>query len=290
MKKHLIEFLILSTIFFSIISCSNKNKEDSEIPVARVYGDYLYVSDLEEIIPDGVSPEDSLNRVKSYIDFWVKRQAIMKTAEMNLIEEQKDVTEELEDYRMKLLIFRYKQKFIEQNLDTVVTDSQIEQFYNENQAEFLVGQPVIKALYIKILKTTTNLEMVKRLYRSSRERDIEQLSDYCVQNATKYNDFNNEWIYFKDLLIDIPIRVDNQEEYLKSKNYIEVEDSVFSYFASIKNYRLKNSIAPLVFVQGNIQSVILNKRKQKLIDDLENNIYNNMLDNMDIELFEGTNN
>ena len=240
MRKILLLNLILFSFLF-VMSCSSSYENKDKKAVARVYNTYLYEEDLEKIIPDGISEDDSLSRVKTYIDFWVKRQAIMQTAEINLIEEQKDVTEELEDYRMKLLIYRYKQKFIEQNLDTVVTNSQIEQFYEANQSEFLVGQAAIKTLYIKILKTSTNLSMVKRLYRSSRERDIKQLSDYCEQNATQYNDFNNEWIYFKDLLINVPIRIDNQEKFLKTNNYIEVQDSVYYYFAHIKNYRFPNT-------------------------------------------------
>ena len=286
--KQLIKILLYFFLML-VISCSDSNKNNDKKAIARVRDTYLYEEDLKEIIHDDISKEDSLSRVKSYIDFWLKSQAIMQTAEINLAEDQKDVTKELEDYRMKLLIYRYKQKFIEQNLDTIVTISQIKHFYKENQSEFLVGQPAIKTLYIKILKTNTNLSMVKRLYRSSRERDIKQLSDYCEQNATQYNDFNNEWIYFKDLLINVPIRIDNQEKFLKTNSFIETSDSVYSYFVNIKNFRLKKSIAPLVFVKGNIQSIILNKRKQKLIDDLENNIFNNMLDSRDIELFEENN-
>jgi len=284
--KKVIKLNVVFLFFLLVVSsCSNSNMNEDKKAVARVNETYLYEEDLDEMIPEGLSKEDSLSRIKTYIDFWVKRQAIMQTAEINLIEEQKDVTKELEDYRMKLLIYRYKQKFIEQNLDTIVTKTQIKEFYDKNESEFLVGQPAVKTLFIKMLKTNSNISMVKRLYRSSKERDIKQVADYCEQNATLYKDFNNNWIYFKDLLINIPIRIDNQEKYLLKNNYIEAQDSVYYYFANIKNYRLKNSIAPLVFVEGNIQSIILNKRKQKIIGDLENNIFNNMLDSKDIELY-----
>ncbi len=287
MKKRIsrkVQNVLLLLFLLLVTSCSNSNESEKKA-LARVNETFLYEEDLQEIIPSGISKEDSLSRIKTYIDFWVKKQALMQTAEINLIEEQKDVTTELEDYRMKLLIYRYKQKFIEQNLDTIVTNSQIEKFYKEHQVEFHIGQPVIKALFIKIIKTNSNVSIVKRLYRSSRERDMQQLNDYCKQNATLYNDFNNGWIYFKDLLINIPIRINDQANFLSKNNYIETQDSLYYYFAKIKNYRLTNSIAPLVFVKGNIQSVILNKRKQKIIGDLENIIFNNMLDSKDIELF-----
>ena len=278
-------FLFFIGIGILVSSCSQTNKEEGKTPLAKVHDKYLYLEDIAEMIPDGISAEDSINKVKSFVDFWVKEQALTKTAELNLPEEQKDVSKELEKYRMNLLIFRYKQRFIEQNLDTVVTAEEIKTFYEEKEENFKLTQPAVKATYIKVLRTTPNISMVRSLYRSSRERDKQQLKDYCTENGAVYEDFNNEWIYFKDLIIEIPFRVDDQEKYLKSKTYIEVYDSVYYYLVNITNLRFKGAISPLVFVEGNIQSMILNQRKEKLIEDLQKNIYNNMLDKREIELF-----
>ncbi len=278
-------WVLLLGIFSLAISCDNKNQDKNKTAIARVYDKYLYKEDLAGVIQSGLSPADSVNKVKSFIDFWVKRQAMTKTAELNLVEEQKDVTKELENYRMDLLIFRYKQKFIEQNLDTVVTEKQINTFYTDHEAEFKLAQPAVKATFIKIIKTTPNISMVKSLYRSVREKDMVQISDYCKAQSASYKNFNDEWIYFKDLIIEIPVRVDDQETFLKTNNYIEAQDSVYAYLVNITNYRLKDAVSPLVFVEGNIQGIILNQRKQALIDELENNIYYNMLDKQDIELF-----
>jgi len=284
--KQAIQFIIIPLLISALVSCGHASKEEGKTPLARVYDKYLYYEDIADMIPHGLSATDSINKIKTFVDFWVKRQAITKTAEINLAEEQKDVAKELEDYRMDLLIFRYKQKFIEQNLDTIVTQKQINDFYDAHQAEFKLAQPAVKATYIKILKTTPNISMIKSLYRSSREKDIEQVKNYCDEHAAVYNDYNNDWIYFKDLIIEIPTAIDNQENYLKTKSYVEAEDSVYVYLANIKNYRLKDAIAPEEFVGGNIQSIILKQRKQKLIDDVETNIYNNMLDKEEIELFD----
>ncbi len=285
MSKRLI-WIFLIGIFSLSISCGNKNQDKNKTPIARVYDKYLYKEDLAGVVQSGLSPADSINKVKSFIDFWVKRQAMTKTAELNLVEEQKDVTKELENFRMDLLIFRYKQKFIEQNLDTIVTEQQINTFYTQHESEFKLAQPAVKAIFVKILKTTPNISMVKSLYRSAREKDMIQVSDYCKEQSASYKDFNGEWIYFKDLVIEIPVRVDDQETFLKSNSYIEVQDSVFSYLVNITNFRLKDAVSPLEFVEGNIQGIILNQRKQALVDELENNIYYNMLDKQDIELFE----
>ena len=208
----------------------------------------------------------------------------MKTAELNLAEEQKDVSQELEDYRMTLLISRYKQIFMEQNLDTIITEKQIENYYNTHPEVFKITQPAVIALYIKVLKTSPNIDVIKQKYRSSRERDIDELKNLCMESAAEYDDFNNDWIYFKDLIVNIPVRIDNQEKFLKTNKYIEAEDNNYLYFVAIKNYRLKGATAPVKFVRGQISVGILNERKEKIIRELENNIYNNMLDNKEIEI------
>ena len=278
--------IIFYLIFLSLLNtaCDEGIKDERKTPIARVLDKYLYEEDIADIIPEGLNSEDSTNRVKNYIDMWVKKQAMMKTAELNLIEEQKDVSKELEDYRMTLLTSRYKQFFLEQNLDTIITEKQIDDYYNAHPEVFKIHQPAVIALYIKILKTVPNIDAVRKNYRSSRERNIQELTDFCTGNATLFDNFNHEWIYFKDLILDIPIRIDDQQSFLKLNKYIEVSDSTYYYFVHIKNYRLKNATAPIKFVKQQIQVGILNDRKEKLNRDLENNIYNNLLDNNDIEI------
>lgn len=289
MKYFSIRILIL---LFSIasFSCNKKEQEEGKTPLAKVHDKYLYLEDIADMIPNDIPPKDSINKVKSFVDFWVKQRALTKTAELNLAEEQKDVSEELENYRMDLLIFRYKQKFLEQNLDTIVTNEQVNAFYEMHQAEFRLTQPAVKVRYIKILRTSPNLKMVKSLYRSKKEKYIQQVKDYCEESSSVYDEFNNNWMYFKDLLQEIPTQITEHEKYLKSKSYIEAKDSVYLYLVNINNHKLKGAIAPQIFVQENIQSMLLNKRKQELIDELQTNIYNNMLDKEEIVIFKSQQN
>ena len=60
--------------------------DDRNPPVARVYDTYLYRSDLRNIVPKGSSPQDSTAIVSRYIDAWITRQLILKTAQMNMPE------------------------------------------------------------------------------------------------------------------------------------------------------------------------------------------------------------
>ena len=121
----------------------------------------------------------------------IKKQLLLQKAELNLTEEQKDVHNQIEEYRSSLLIFKYEQSLILQKLDTVITQTEIEEYYNENPSNFILDINLIKALYIKLPRKAPNVEALRQLYSSEKEDDIQQLESYCYQYATKYDFFDD---------------------------------------------------------------------------------------------------
>ena len=57
------------------------------------------------------------------------------------------------------------------------------------------------------------------------------------------------------------------------------------YFIHINDYMIKNDLSPIEVVLDKIKDVILNKRKVKYLEDLENKIYNNALNNNEIKKY-----
>ncbi len=281
--KQLISLLLLTSILF--VHCKPKSDKD-KTPVARVYDKYLYKEDLAKIIPKDATKQDSIEKIKKFIDFWVKEQAFTRTAELNLPEEQKDVSKELEKYRTTLLIERYKRSFLLHNLDTTITKNQIQAFYDKHKEEFKLTQPAIKVSYVKVLSTAPNIAQVARLYSSNLEKDKAKIQEYCDSHSALYQNFNNEWIYFNKLIIGVPLKVTDVDDFLKRKRYITVKDSIYSYYVNVSNYRLKGEVSPLIFVEDNIQSMLLNQRRRFLIDSLQTSVYNNMIDDRTIEIFD----
>jgi len=55
---------------------------------------------------------------------------------------------------------------------------------------------------------------------------------------------------------------------------------------NIKDFKLKGTVSPLKFVDGDIKSIILLKRKQKLITDLEDRIYFDALNRNNFTIFK----
>ena len=271
-KNILLCLLLIATVF--IFSNCDKNGSNKQEPIAKVYDKVLYPSDVKDIFPANISPADSIQLLKAHLDRWVRRQLMLLRAEKNLTDEQKNVSKQLDDYKTFLLIFKYEQEYIRQKLDTIITTTEIDRFYKENIDNFILGESIVKALYIKVKKDNSYIDKIKVLYKSKKEDDVKVLDNLAYQVALKYDYFNDSWISFSRIASELPMPVDNIEDYLRNNRTIEVEDEAFAYFISIRELIYKGQISPLEFEHENIKNIILNKRKQKLITDLELKIYN----------------
>ena len=267
-------------------SCSFfKHKNGDNDPVAKVFDATLYRSDIKEIVPRGKSKQDSVLIVKSYIDSWIRKELVLNKANKNLVDEAKDVEKQLEDYKNSLIIYAYEKELVRQQLDTNVKEAEIEKYYNEHQGNFELKDNIIKVLYLKLARNSPKISSVRQWYKSSRPNDRKALEDYAHQYAINYYFDDNSWLLFDDLLKEIPIKTYDKEQFLKNNHHIEIEDSTNLYFVNISGFMIKESTSPLSFERDNIKSIIINKRKLKLIEDMEKKVYVEAVKNSDFKVY-----
>lgn len=264
---------IILIVIISIFQSCNSNKIENDKPVAKVMDKILYQSSIRNVIPNGSTKEDSLLISENYIHQWIKKQLIISKAELNLSEKDKDVSKMVDDYRSSLIIHKYQQQLIEQKIDTLVSQFDIDNYYKDYSENFTLTRNIIKALYIKIPKPVPSLKKIQKLYKSQKEEDWDDLEDYCFQNATKFDNFNGQWIYAQRLLNKLPAKISNEDQFLKYRKHYEVDDSTHHYFVKIQEFELKNNLAPLPFVKEDIKKILINKRKIQFIKNLEENIF-----------------
>jgi len=282
MKSFKILFVVTLIVFNA---CTKLNDNNEQKKLARVYDKYLYASDIDFLIGENITPEDSAVITANYINNWIKEQLLLEKAEEYLPDEKKDIKKQIENYRTSLLIFKYRQMLIDQKLDTIVKDEEIQKHYEENRENYVLHNNIVKVLYLKFSKESPDINDVKKWYKSDDDESKQKLDEYCYKYANKYDDFNDDWVKFSDLRKQIPLQISNAGNYLKYRKYIEVEDSIFYYFVRIKDYKLKGTVQPLEYSRLKIKSIILNKRRFKYFDDLENHIYNSALDRNDFIIY-----
>ncbi len=265
--------LLLLTIPLCLLSCRQKPAEPSEQPLARVFDNYLYPADLKGLVVAGITGNDSITVVNDFIEKWIRNKLLLYIAERNLTDHEKDVSHEIENYRSSLLIYAYQQSYLQQNLDTVVSESEIESWYNENQANFILNQPMMTGTFIKLPVNAPEIYKVRQWYRSDNPEHIKLLEAWCFEHATVFTHFNDSWVNVNEVLRTIPS--DNQLllNTLKNRRYLETRDQNYYYFVNANKLAPEGTTTPYELVKDNIHSIILNKRKVQLISELESNIF-----------------
>jgi len=254
------------------------NNNQNEKIVAQIGGNKLTMSQLKMVMPLNTNKIDSISFAQNYIEKWVRNHLLLEKAELNLDKKtQDDIEVMIDNYRTSLLLFKYQQLIIQQKLDTVVTEKQLEKYYSQHAGNFRLDSSVVKTIYIQLPKSLHDRYKVRSWIRSSREDDLITLEDYCYQNARNFT-LGDNWKYFGSILKNIPRKITNQDYYLQHNKYIETTDSLYAYYIAIQEYKLSNDTTPLVFVKSKIRDILINHRKVKLIEDLENNIYNDAVD------------
>ena len=279
-------FFIL--IVFTLSSCKffgKKKAEDREL--AKAYDKTLFSSDIAGIIPPKTSAKDSIEIITNYINNWVREQVMLHKAEENLSSEKIDFTKQLADYKNSLTIYTYETELVKQKLDTNVSDNEINQYYEKHKDDFELKDNIVKVIYVKIpVKTSPKtVSILQQLYKSDNPKAKESLQNFCKTYAVNYYLDDESWLFFNDLLKEIPIQTYNQENYLQNNRLIELKDSLYQYFLNIKGFRIKESLSPLSFEKENIRKIIVNKRKVKMINDVHENLYQDALKNKDFEIF-----
>ncbi|HNX06732.1 MAG TPA: hypothetical protein PKL96_04055 [Bacteroidales bacterium] len=274
-------FLIFGVV---LCACSAKH-DDNKQTLARVYDEYLYLSDIQGVMPQNVSGKDSADIASEYVNNWINQQLILVQAEKNLSDEEKDFSRQLEEYKNSLTVFKYESKLISQRLDTIVSDEEIARYYELHKDNFVLKENIVKVIYVKIPKGVS-AATVRNLIRSGSPQDMKKLQDFCHKYAVNYYLDDQNWLLFNDILKEIPISTYNQEEYLKNNRFIEIQDSAFTYLMNIKGFMIKEGVSPLSFEQSNIRDMIINKRKLALIENMRKDIYDNALRKKDFEVFK----
>lgn len=269
-------YALLINLFGMVLilsGCSYFGYKADDPYVAKVNDKVFLLRDLKSQLPVGMTKSDSLARVNDILTRWVKKELLLKMAEDNLDEAQRDLSRELEDYRNSMLIHRYQQQLLNQKLDTVLTPADIRNYYDNHPEKFTLGSTIVKAVYVEIPKTLAKTDQIRRWMSENSARSMSELESYSFQYASKYDHFNNDWVDFGTILGRIPGVKDEPEQLLRSSKFHQFSDLNNYYYVLVNDYIFAGEKAPFDFVKDRIESLILNTRKMDFLQDLEKNIY-----------------
>ena len=260
-------FFFVAALFTSCDYFKVQEKEDraSDI-IAIVNTEKLFRKDLKYVSPKNISTKDSLILIKSFVQNWAIKKLLLSAAvNNNSSESLKNINQLVQDYKESLLINNYKEELIKQQLDTIVAEEEVEEFYLANNDNFKLNEVLVKSKYVYFKQSKSVEKEIISLFKSDEIEAAEALERQ--QLSFKMLQLNDSvWLELDQILLKLPF---SKENLLKKSKFIQKQDSLGLYLVAIKEVLHRNDIAPLSYVMPTIKEMILHKRKIELIRDIE---------------------
>jgi hypothetical protein len=275
----------------SLASCKGKfdfakQKADDEKIIVQYGEHFLTDRDIRLILPKDYTVEDSISLVKTYIEEWVKKKAIVDKAEENIDElTLKEIENKIVEYRQDLLINAYNNYLIEKNIKDSITDEEIFAYYEKHKDSFPLVREVLQFRAVTVEKEDASL--AERLFNSGRDEDFDEVMKLVLNSGNSYHDKDSIWYSPEYISAQFPLL--SQQDYLNqlmNRRRVKMEEDEKVTMVRILNLKPKGSIAPYEFVKPTIKNLLLNKRKLNLLSDLQNQLYKEAINKNEIKINE----
>ena len=265
-------------------SCAQKAADNARTPILEVEGKFLYLDQIQDIIPPNVNKEDSTEIAESFIRKWVTDVLLYENAKRN-VTNQDEIDQLLEDYKKSLTIHQYQQKLIEQRLPKEPSETELKAFYEQYSEQLLLKENVIKGILLVVPANAPKLGNVRSWVQSGNTSALENIEKYSIQNAISYDYFGNEWTPFSEILKKLPLQVEDASAFVTNNRFYETSDSTKHYFLKIAAYKTTGQIEPFEMAKPKISNLILNKLKADFISNFEDELYKDAIESESVTYF-----
>ena len=273
-------------ILLVVVSCNYFEKQTQEKTIARVNDNYLYESDYIKQLPEYLSKKDSTLFAAQYINNWATKQLLKQHATLNLDEEKLESFNQLaQEYKLELYANAYLDALITKQLDTLILKSEFDTLYKYSKQNFKLNEELLRFSYISVDKDYKDLITIKEKFKRFNYQDKVLLDSLSIQfNSFMLND--SLWVKKSQVLRTVPIiNTAKNLELLKKSNFIQFEDSIRVYLVRVNELLKRNEQAPQEYVEQTLEQIILNKRKLKLIKQLEIDVRKDAIQNKEFEVY-----
>ncbi len=265
-------YFYIVTLLLLLGSCkkSEKIQRVSDAPVlAEVSNSKLYLDEIENsgLLNASITNVDSTQVINAYVQKWIKDQLMLSEAEKTLSNDI-DIDMLVQDYRESLLLYNYENALVSNQLDTNITQTQIEDYYKENSSAFKLAESLIKC---RIAVVDGKKPKLERFYANWKAEKMESINNYLKEHGTTYFMDEDKWYSESEVLSLTANSIKPRS--LKSKKVLQEAKDGNEYFVKVLQYIDKNEDPPLAYVASNIKKIILHQRKSKLILKLKEDLY-----------------
>jgi hypothetical protein len=276
-------------ILFSITvaSCDYFSTPHEPKAIARVGKSFLYQEDLIDVVPKGTSKKDSVAIVRSFMNQWATQKLLFEAAERNLSTDKvAEYTALMEQYKVDLYTKAYLEELVIRQIDTVVTEAQIVDYYNNNKQYFKNASELVKLRYINLVKENPKFAKIKAKFTSFTKKDQRALEQLSVQfKSYAFND--SIWVDINQVYEKLPfLTVENKNKYISNGSNFQYSDATTLWLVKVNKVLPRESATPLEFLKPTLKQIIINNRKLELVNTIEKEITNDAINDKKYEIYK----
>jgi hypothetical protein len=206
--------------------------------VAGVYDRKLYLSELQKVLPAGLTAADSTTFVQHYITHWIEDQLLLHEADKKLSMHEKNFDKELQKYHNQLLINAYCEKLSQDTAQMQIGKAELAAFM-KNYNSGMEQREIVRLNYVKLPFSATKLATALRaiLFDNSRRNMEKQRIEQLCGDSIEYFIDDLTWLYLDE--VQNQLNIDELSNASPSSPYkqIETADGKWRYIVVLLDYR-----------------------------------------------------
>ncbi len=260
--------------------------------VAEAYGEVLTWDSLAQRVPDALGLEDSAAFAERLIDRWMREHVMLAQADAQLKKERSSLDAALEAYRRSLLINTYETRYVESRLDTNVDEAEVQAYYEAHAELFTLHDHAVRVLYVHLPDPESSAialgaPWTKRDARAwKKEMDqlngwltaadsvsIPLLERWCMEHGAVHHVDHEAWWRIAELLDEVPLSLYRVEDQIQRASPLSFSAEGRVYFVRFMEHGLKGKVAPLDVARDQIEELVLQGRRQRMLDALRDTLF-----------------
>lgn len=276
--------LYLVPLITLFCACGENDKKG--VLLAKVGKVELYEVNLAHYFKgENYSQKDSVILLTSLREDWIKKQILVNEAKNQPDINSVAISFKADQYESELLAYELIKQKITERLDTIISDKEIKQYYNNHKDEFQLKDYLVKVLYLKVPEDAPGIDKIKNAYKLRKPEHIEEVQLFAKVYALNFYFDEDNWIYFDDLLKEVPLQDINKDKFIINKSNTRFQENGYYFFLNVLDYKLKNTASPLNFEKSKIKERILTTRTKELEETLKEEMITNAYANDKIKVY-----
>ncbi len=268
--------ILLICLASMLTACEPGGTGMDDKEVIASYGEIpLYREEMDYFLPRWENPADSARLAQIFIEDWMKAQAIAERASNEIGDLEEEVSYKRNDFERRLIEFKFAQYLIATQLDTVISEQEIRNYYLKQPDKFISQAVYYSHFFVKTEVNNPSREV--SWMRSDTREQIDALAEWSQKEAVE---FKLDSSFVTQTAISSVLEGSRLNiSYLRLNNVYtftqrEEDQNYFVMFKLLEEVK-EGELMPLGMCREIIRDILLNQRKNRLVQATETDLLKN---------------